>query len=361
MAFLAPFFQHDVFVSYAHGVGPGASESPLKRWTHRLIRELKSEIHSVSKRFDALALWSDEEIDPTNLLTPELRGKVENSGLLMIIMSERYLESAWCRKEYNWFRHERDQGRVFVIRALPTNEIDWPDFLRDDEGHPFVGFAFHAANAKRPYCWPETPIDEAYAKQLSWLADKLTARLLELRALNIEDGRRRLIKAELLLQKLAPRIQNPEPDRSKLESGSPKTLPRVYLHARPEFAPIYQEVRRTLAAGGIESVTAETDAGRWRPEMAQRCEALALVRARADELGEKSFEAELFEIGYDERNRCEVARGRPLPCAVLDGSGKPLPKDIAFFGIEQFDISSSDWCSKFRGWLAETPFPPARV
>src|SRR5580704_4591391 len=156
MAFLTPFFEYDVFISYSHGKALGDSDSPLMRWTHALIRELEREIHAVGTEFDSLQMWRDEHIDPTIHLTDELRGKVTSSGILMIVMSPRYLASSWCKDELEWFRQQvhdraRDQGRVFVIRALPTDEKDWPEFLRDDRGHALIGFRFHDPQDSMPY------------------------------------------------------------------------------------------------------------------------------------------------------------------------------------------------------------------
>ena len=76
----------------------------------------------------------------------------------MIVMSPRYLNSRWCNDELEWFREQvrersNDQGRVFVVRALPTKESTWPDFLRDEGDNSLVGFLFHDPITKKPYGW----------------------------------------------------------------------------------------------------------------------------------------------------------------------------------------------------------------
>jgi hypothetical protein len=93
MTFLAPYFTHDVFVSYSHGDPLGTNESPLKRWTIALVHELIAEIRAIDTEFDGLDVWLDEHLDPTAHLTDELRHKVGSSGILMIMMSPRYLSS----------------------------------------------------------------------------------------------------------------------------------------------------------------------------------------------------------------------------------------------------------------------------
>jgi TIR domain len=351
MAFLSPFFEYDVFVSYSHGKAPGASDSPLLRWTHALIRELEQEVHAVGTEFDSLQIWRDEHIDPTIHLTDELRGKVTSSGILMIVMSPRYLGSSWCKDELEWFRQQvseraREQGRIFVIRALQTDEKDWPEFLRDDRGYALVGFRFHDPQDSMPYCWRETQVtNEAYARQLWQLQMALTKRLRELRT---NAAQRQKLQA--------PSVVGPE--------AGPR---RIYLHARAEYAPVNDEVRRILTEDGIAALIAASDPGRdmadWtresrmRVETARRCEALAMVRADGDE----RFVGDLLEIGVDERTRIESARGAPLPCAVLDRSGQSLPFDVSPFKIERFDICSDDWRGKFRGWLDQARQQPTSV
>src|SRR5580692_3588284 len=158
MGFLQPHFAHDVFVSYSHGDPGGIADSPLKRWTIALIRELKAEIQSVDTEFDSLDVWCDEHLDPTAHLTPELRDIVKSSGILLIAMSPRYLSSSWCKDELDWFREQikdrsRDQGRVFIVRVLPTDESKWPNFLCDERGKPLVGFRFYDSQTNMPYRW----------------------------------------------------------------------------------------------------------------------------------------------------------------------------------------------------------------
>ena len=126
MAFLAPHFDFDVFVSYSQG-DPSRMGSELKNWTRKLINDIRDDIQSTDTEFDELAIWYDEKIDPTADLSDTLRAHVRSSGILLIVMSPRYLKSRWCTDELDWFREQiqdrsRDQGRVFVVRGLRTIE-----------------------------------------------------------------------------------------------------------------------------------------------------------------------------------------------------------------------------------------------
>jgi hypothetical protein len=73
-------------------------------------------------------------------------------------MSPRYLASTWCQDELEWFKRqvqgrEREHGRVFIVRALRTDENRWPEFLRDTRGHPMPGFQYHDKQDSMPYGW----------------------------------------------------------------------------------------------------------------------------------------------------------------------------------------------------------------
>ena len=82
--------------------------------------------------------------------------------------------------------------------------------------------------------------------------------------------------------------------------------------------------------------------------MAKRCDALALLRGDSDE----RFIGDLIDIGFHERDRMQIARGAPLPCAVLDRSGgRSLPIDVAGHEIERFDLGGGNWRGDFLSWL----------
>lgn len=345
MAFLQPYFEFDAFVSYSHGVRSGDADAPLKEWTLELIRKLETDIRLVDTDFDDLHIWRDEQIDPTIQLTDELRAKVSHSGILLIVMSPRYLNSAWCKDELDWFKQQiedrsRDQGRVFVIRALRTDETKWPDFLRDSRGHPLPGFQFHdRQDAAMPYGWRGAGTNlDAYVRELGRLQTALMRRLRQLR-----DNAARRVNGAAAPAGTAP-------------AAGPR---RIYLYARPEYASACNEVKQVLLQDGIPALSPVADPGRdiadftresrARIESAKRCDALALLRGDGDE----RFIDDLFEIGVDERERIQSARGAPLPCAVLDRSGQGLPVDLSGFGIERFDLGHDDWRGKFHSWLGQ--------
>ena len=77
-----------------------------------------------------------------------------------------------------------------------------------------------------------------------------------------------------------------------------------------------------------------------------RCAGVAAAKC-----GPGDFVGDLLDVGVDERERVRVARGAPLPCAVLDRSGAPLEVDAARFGIERFELGNPQWPAAFLAWI----------
>ncbi|MBV8439821.1 MAG: toll/interleukin-1 receptor domain-containing protein [Hyphomicrobiales bacterium] len=348
VAYLGPHFDPDVFVSYAHGDPRHVGESPLKTWTIALVRRLESQILSLDTEYDALQIWMDEQIDPTAQLTEELRSKAVGSGILVIVMSKRYLVSSWCRDELEWFRKQIQEragelGRVFVIRAQPTDQAAWPDFLRDERGYAMPGFSFYDPATGLPWGWPDlVETDRDLVKEMCRLQTALTKRLRELR-----DRAEKRSQAEAAAK-----------PATTSQPGAPQSgAHRIYLHAPADCEPARVEIGRVLTQDGLVTLTArvsvEGGLASWqqesgaRIETAKRCEALALLRPHDPD----RFVGDLIDIGVDERARIADARGAPLPCAVLDNTGASMPIDVAPFGIEHFDVSRENWRGEFRRWL----------
>lgn len=45
-SYLAPYFDHDVFMSYAHGRLPGEAYAPLRSWSQKFIDLLRADIYA---------------------------------------------------------------------------------------------------------------------------------------------------------------------------------------------------------------------------------------------------------------------------------------------------------------------------
>lgn len=346
MPYLAPYFDYDVFMSYAHSHVPGVADPPLKRWSQSMIDRLKADILSLFTEFDELRIWDDRSIDPTAALTEELRKTVERSCLLLIVMSPRYLASTWCTDELKWFEGQfverrKGPGRIFIVRAVSTDRNNWPGFIKDERGHADLGFRFHRETDEwnvEPYGWPDlVDRNEDFYRALASLRTTLVQRLREIK----KERDRHLAQV------------------AKTVAAPPSRPPRLYLHARPEYDTLRASVSKELRTAGCNVVTpvaAATGAAladwttesRARIEAAQRCDALTLLRGSTD----PAFGDELLDIAGDERERINAARGVPLPCAVLDASRTPFP--MADFArrnsIALFDLGEPAWRLSFKAW-----------
>jgi hypothetical protein len=343
MAFLAPHYSLDAFVSYSHGDPKRSGDSPLRTWSLALIKTLRDHIYSLSTEFDDIAIWCDEQIDPTAKLTETLRSTVKSAAILIVLMSPRYLKSSWCTDERAWFESQvkdrvKDLSCVLVVRVVSTRESEWPAFLLDERGQPPIGFCFHPPTDKpevEPYGWPDlVERPEPFRKELSTFRTVLMSRLREVK--------------ERVQRRHAPQQDLP------IHSGGRR--PRLYLHARPEDSELRGQVEQALSSIGCDPLTIPSPTGNglsdWnresaqRIQFAQRCDALALLRGADDR-----FVGDLVDVGIDDRERIAAARGRGFPCAVLDATLEPLPPIAATYGIERFSLNKPHWETDFRFWI----------
>jgi hypothetical protein len=338
MAYLTPHFEFDVFVSYSHGDPTGTEDSPLRAWSGTLIQKLEGYIKSVATEFRGINIWIDLAIDPTEELTEQLRATVGASGILLIIMTPYYLASNWCGDERDWFRNQiqsrsPDKGRVFIIRALSTDEKPWPDFLLDERGHRPVGFRFYDPQTGMPYGWDNVHSDE-FVKRVWTLQTTLRKRLQALR------------------ERHEQRTKSQPQARPQTDTPHHRS---IFLHSREDQREARDAVMNALLENNIIAMSLSNDTGtavpewnrqaRERIEIAKRCDALVLLRADP----RQNFLAELLDIGVYERRRIEAERRAPLLCAVFDQTATSLPVDIA--GIRRFDLAHKDWRHQFETWL----------
>jgi hypothetical protein len=295
MPYLVPDFDHDVFMSYAHGQLDGYPDAPLRDWSQKFIDHLRAETYALRPDIGEVTFCDDRSVDPTAALTDDIKVKVERSGVLLIIMSPAYLLSKWCTDELDWFKAQfmgrrRSPGRVFVVRAVSTKTDGWPrwpDFLKDSSGHPDIGFRFHQETREvgiEPYGWPDLRFrSEEFNKEFRTLRTTLIKRLEALRA------------------DMQP---TPSPLSSRQGATGP---PRLYLHTPPGPEDVRTEVESELRAEGytIVSVTPRTNGSLdWRDERKDRlevvrtCDVLTLLRPTDD----PAFDLDFSAVGIDTLN-----------------------------------------------------------
>ena len=183
-------FEHDIFVSYAHS-------DLLNDWSRRLIEETRKLVAGGLglRGADQVEVWWDYRMCGNEPLTRQLRENAERSAILLVLMSEWYLDSAWCRDEVAWFVNavrQRRGDRVFVVRVCGTDDGRWPEAFKDERGFPLVGYDFgrHADDdglrLPRGYPRPEDALDSReYYDSMRKLARDLVGRMKALKSAEV--------------------------------------------------------------------------------------------------------------------------------------------------------------------------------
>ena len=146
----------DAFISYAHADqlfnevgkhGRGWVAAFAASLEERLTRSLARETKEAGR---ALDIYWDHKLMGDEPLTEELQDEVEGACIFVALVSDRYLQSEWCRREYDWFRSVMEtppagvagavlkSGRrsLFVVELEPVVGALWPG-LEDALREPF--------------------------------------------------------------------------------------------------------------------------------------------------------------------------------------------------------------------------------
>ncbi|HEX8279483.1 MAG TPA: toll/interleukin-1 receptor domain-containing protein, partial [Segetibacter sp.] len=93
-------FEKDVFISYAH-----LDDKPLDEGTngwitqfHRLLQTRLSQTIGHD-----LNIWRDERLTGNEVFGPEIEAQLPKLKVMVSIVTPRYVESDWCKRELNYF------------------------------------------------------------------------------------------------------------------------------------------------------------------------------------------------------------------------------------------------------------------
>lgn len=178
-------YEHDVFISYAT-----VDDYPAKcGWVSAFVRSLSESLASNSGSRDPDRIWWDRSnIDEEALLTEQIRTKVQKSVCMVVILSQGYSKSKWCRQERETFlaavagQPEADR-RLFLIDIGNLDPEQRPHEFRDKRGrHFFVQPPNTTGVADRerlgfPTPDPENKDHKAFFTQIEQLARDLCARM----------------------------------------------------------------------------------------------------------------------------------------------------------------------------------------
>jgi hypothetical protein len=116
--------KYDVFISYAHrdNTVPEGAASRFG-WVTTLAANLNAGPNTRDKR-----IFIDHQLKPGDAFADDLLVKVANSRVLVLLLSQNYVESNWCGKEVEHFvrTHAADPDKprdVYVVELLPFEEL----------------------------------------------------------------------------------------------------------------------------------------------------------------------------------------------------------------------------------------------
>lgn len=117
--------EHDVFVSYAHDDNEvPLGTTSLVGWVTTLARNLNIGPGVYKKN-----LFIDDRLKPGDAFSDELMRKVEGSRVLVVLLSQNYIDSKWCGVELDRFirTHSNDPDAppdVFIVELTPFESLD---------------------------------------------------------------------------------------------------------------------------------------------------------------------------------------------------------------------------------------------
>lgn len=235
-AAFVPGFDHDVFVSYAH-----VDNQPLlvpggvpAGWVDTLVENLHRLLSQQLGREDWGKLWFDPTLRGDEPFPPVLQEAVSRSATLLVILSEGYLQSDWCRREREAFfqtaRHEDTPGRIFVVQLMDIERSRWPQEFGDLLGYEFFSREREHAPVRTLRLLAGDPDNQLYFPRLDKLSRELAERLRRLR----EQPAATTAELTVFLAEVTPDLEAWRDNlRSQLKQVGIQALPTTYYDRSP--------------------------------------------------------------------------------------------------------------------------------
>ena len=162
-----PFEQH-VFISYSH-----LDNTPLQPEDEGWITRFHATFQALlSMRMGEKAkIWRDDKLQGNDIFADEITEQFDSTALLVSVMSPRYLDSEWCKRELLEFceaAEERggvvvdNKSRVLKVLKAPFDpDGDLPEIIRDIL-EKALGYKFFVYEDGAPL-----ELDPAYGKEFA--------------------------------------------------------------------------------------------------------------------------------------------------------------------------------------------------
>ena len=101
MAKFLPDYRYDIFLSYAH-VDDWVSNNP-PGWVTTFRNRLEGRLVQLLGKRDAVEIWMDHDMNYADGVTDQIMRVLDDTAILLVVLSPGYAASEWCKKEKNKF------------------------------------------------------------------------------------------------------------------------------------------------------------------------------------------------------------------------------------------------------------------
>jgi len=140
MAYVASY-EYDIFISYAH-------DDNTLGWIDSFHEQLSKTLKAMFGKHQPIQIWRDQQMDGNQIFDKTICDIIEKSALFILLLSNNYLSSEYCRKEMNWFiNHAQRKGHSLYIGQYYHRMIHgllikippdkWPSALQGRTGFHF--------------------------------------------------------------------------------------------------------------------------------------------------------------------------------------------------------------------------------
>lgn len=139
-------FEHDIFISYAH-IDNQPLDAGLKGWVETLHERLSVRLAQLLG--EEARIWRDPKLQGNDLFAETLVRHLAKAGVLVSIISPRYVRSEWCVRELDEFCRLAemngglqigDKLRIFKVVKTHIPHEQHPAVLRGSLGYEFYEY-----------------------------------------------------------------------------------------------------------------------------------------------------------------------------------------------------------------------------
>lgn len=205
-------FEKDVFISYAHMDDKPLDEN-AKGWVTDFHKLLKTRLEQTIGH--EVNVWRDERLAGNEVFAPEIEAQLPLLKVMVSIITPRYVESDWCRRELDCFYRLADQNggvavgnksRIFKIVKTPVDReaIDQLPTELHKIFDEILDYKFYRLEPETgrfrelgPYSWADNRMRQEFMDKLDDVAQDIANLIKKLKNADAADiAKRKIFIAE---------------------------------------------------------------------------------------------------------------------------------------------------------------------